>query len=835
MSDRLGEVIDGKYRLVELLGRGGMGEVYQAEHTVINRSVAVKLLRARHADNSLISERFLREAKAASAIGHRNIVEIYDVGRTGDGSIYIVMERLRGRSLADLLREEAPLTTERAVEIALEVLEGLRAAHDRGIIHRDLKPDNVFMIEGRGVKLLDFGISKMTGGAAASEELTETGVALGTPAYMAPEQIQSAKDADGRTDLWAVGVMLFLMLSGRPPFVGDNNAALLASILFEPPLRLADLIPEAPPEMATLIERALSKDPDDRFPSAPDMAEALRRCSLMPGAPAETLSESTKPDDGGIPFAPEESSKESKYRHAPAESRWLRVLWYGLTMPLAFSPVLLSFSDPSWTLIALGLPPELPSPLAWAIAATLCVGLVIAALRVERSWRFGGDSPWLQGPLFVVFPATGLALSLVHFLTLRGRTSSYALALHSYTELDAAGARELSGLIANGNEGFLKATALDHFTVSVLALIVLLGFLFVRPEGGPPSDRRWMWAILPVGLVLILIWQLLLFPLELGMMGIWTPILYGFWALIAVVAIRLRARSVDGGAIRGALVKGVVVMAAQTGVQIAMGYIESFDAFLDFPDDLAPGDLEWLYDVVINPLITTGFAAEWGLFALLLVMTALACRPRPEAGGLLGSGWGEAAVSLAIILATALPLAMILSAMDQASLQFTALKVAGMEPAALGESEPRSFYIDRRPQSLYAGRRGLLAAITEERRRMHTTGDELLRALDDRRSCGQLLEAALRPGPEAEPARCVTGIEARRYCEGLGKRLPTPDEWDGAVAPGRLERGPFGEWTMGEVHGTPTFEVRGGAEPLRLPPDEASPDVGFRCAWSFGD
>lgn len=279
--DRTGQVFGEKYKLVRLLGTGGMGAVYEASHLVINRRCAVKVLHPAVAHDPDIVRRFIVEAKAASAIGHRGIVDIYDVGTTGDGAPYLVMEFLGGSSLSFYLGDGRKLATSWSLDVAIQTLQALGVAHARGIIHRDLKPDNLNISQEYGlppvVKVLDFGISKMAQARAATDQTTRTGTVLGTPQYMAPEQAAGERDVDYRLDLYAVGAILYECLCGRPPFQGDNVNQLLVKILMEDFPKPTDLNPSLPLGLDAAILKAMARSPRDRFTTAEEMVKALAR------------------------------------------------------------------------------------------------------------------------------------------------------------------------------------------------------------------------------------------------------------------------------------------------------------------------------------------------------------------------------------------------------------------------------------------------------------------------------------------------------------------------------------------------------------------------------
>jgi len=265
------DVVGGRYRLDHLLGRGGMGEVWAGHDTILNRPVAVKMLRDDHGpDAPLLRQRLLAEARAAAAVRHPNLVSTFDAV-SDDGTFALVMERLPGPSLADRLAD-GPLSAGEARTLALDVLGGLDAVHDAGLVHRDVKPANVLRSADGRWMLVDFGIAK---NLATGADLTLTGTTVGTPAYLAPEQLEG-RQATPSTDLWAVGVMLYEALSGRLPFPGDTPFAVAYSVQAESPEPLSAVLPDADPAISDTVERALRKSADDRFESASAMAASLR-------------------------------------------------------------------------------------------------------------------------------------------------------------------------------------------------------------------------------------------------------------------------------------------------------------------------------------------------------------------------------------------------------------------------------------------------------------------------------------------------------------------------------------------------------------------------------
>jgi len=276
-----GDVLDGKYEIKSLLGEGGMGAVFLAENTLISRKVAIKVLHAQFASEDQVVARFHREARTASMIGHDNIIEIMDLGQTPEGSPYIVMELLDGCSLADIIEEDRGMDISRAADVIGQVLSALQAAHNKGIIHRDMKPDNVSLVTVAGrtdfVKVLDFGISKFHAqGSGDHMNLTQTGMVLGTPVYMAPEQAEGRSDLDHRADVFSTGAMFYQMLTGHLPFKASNLQELLRKLLLEEPTDPKQYRPELPDELCDILKMALARDPNERIQTADDFVELLR-------------------------------------------------------------------------------------------------------------------------------------------------------------------------------------------------------------------------------------------------------------------------------------------------------------------------------------------------------------------------------------------------------------------------------------------------------------------------------------------------------------------------------------------------------------------------------
>ncbi len=276
---RIGMVLQDRYRILRKLGDGGMGSVYEGEHLGIKRRVAIKVLHAQYAQNKEITARFQREAEAATSIGHPHIVEVTDMGSFPDGTAYMVLELLSGRDWAKDIKEQGPQPLGKVVHILSQVCDALGAAHAKGIVHRDMKPENIYLIERHGdpcfVKILDFGISKIIDQDQSDRSLTQTGTALGTPYYMAPEQCQGKKDVDPRADVYSLGVILFQALTGQYPFDDESYPMLVLKICTEPPPQLSAFRADLPPEMQEILHRTLAKSREHRFGSAAELKAAL--------------------------------------------------------------------------------------------------------------------------------------------------------------------------------------------------------------------------------------------------------------------------------------------------------------------------------------------------------------------------------------------------------------------------------------------------------------------------------------------------------------------------------------------------------------------------------
>ena len=279
----VGDVLAKKYRLERLVGEGGTGVVVAARHLQLERDVAIKFLRTGLASDE-VRLRFEREARAIGQIESEHVVLVLDVGALDDGHApYMVMEYLEGRDLAKILKDDGPLSIEDAVDCMLQVCEALEGAHQQGIIHRDLKPANLFLTRredgGPHIKVVDFGISKILDPKmidSGPKEMTKAFTVLGSPRYMAPEQLRNSKDVDGRADLWSLGAVLFQLLAGKPAFDADNNINVSLAVLTKEAPLLRSVAPHVPAELEAIVNKCLTKDRAGRFQTAAELADALR-------------------------------------------------------------------------------------------------------------------------------------------------------------------------------------------------------------------------------------------------------------------------------------------------------------------------------------------------------------------------------------------------------------------------------------------------------------------------------------------------------------------------------------------------------------------------------
>ncbi len=370
---REGDVVGGKYRIERLLGVGGMGVVVAARHEQLDQLVAIKFIRDDALDNDEAVERFLREARSAARLKSEHVARVLDVGRLDSGAPYMVMEFLEGHDLAHTLTHDGPLAADLAAALMVQVCEAVAEAHAAGIVHRDLKPENLFLTRTVGgspkMKVLDFGVSKsarLTDDPRA--KLTRTRAMLGSPLYMAPEQMRSSRDVDARGDVWALGVVLFELLTARSPFDAETMPDLCIKIISEPPLSLAELRPAVPPGLVEIVERCLQKDRNKRYENAAELAVAL------------------------APFVPPRSSVYS----LPAPGAVAGALPVSLfSPPLAPFPGSVSGAPPGIAFIPAAwgtegrresqqAPARRRPVVAWVVVGALAIGAAMVAVAVNR-------------------------------------------------------------------------------------------------------------------------------------------------------------------------------------------------------------------------------------------------------------------------------------------------------------------------------------------------------------------------------------------------------------------------------------------------------------------
>lgn len=304
-----GRLLADRYRLLEKIGEGGAAEVFRARDQRLDRMVAIKLLRPQYTHDESSRRRFVQEAKTAAALSHPNVVDIYDFGEAQDGAMFIAMQYIQGQNLKDLLQKRGRLTPAETISIARQACHALAAAHANGLIHRDVKPQNILMDKVGQVHLTDFGIVKALSGPA----LTQSGMTFGTAAYMSPEQATGAP-IKAAADLYSLGCVMYEMLTGMPPFTGDNPAVVAYKQVWEQPRPLHELVPEVPPSLESIVMRLLNKDPGRRYPSTDDLVTDLDALNVSSNQPTEAVSIT----GAALPITPAPSSAGSHARNPQA-------------------------------------------------------------------------------------------------------------------------------------------------------------------------------------------------------------------------------------------------------------------------------------------------------------------------------------------------------------------------------------------------------------------------------------------------------------------------------------------------------------------------------------
>jgi serine/threonine-protein kinase len=394
---QVGTVV-GRYRVVRMLASGGMGSVFEAVQVDLPRRVAIKVMHPELGADGVSAERFEREARAAASLGHPNIVQVQDFGRTGDGEPFLVMEYLEGRTLMEVLMAETRLSAERVVSIFSQLLAALDATHRVGIVHRDLKASNVFLVPiagGELVKVLDFGVAKIIE-SEAHKKLTSTGVIVGTPQYMPPEQMRG-EDVDERADIYCTGVMMFMSLAGRRPFEGDGAELTRQVILVGAP-PLGRIAPHVPGSIAAIVDKALARDRRGRFASAADMLDALRRTSIPPQPVAAPVPQQALPLASAMATVPERNSDDAVTRRSegpPARPYGRPEIALPATEPRPVPAIGAARRPPAWNEAAIP-PTSAPPPvlarmrgparsrsgLGWALGVAALVFVLAACILV---------------------------------------------------------------------------------------------------------------------------------------------------------------------------------------------------------------------------------------------------------------------------------------------------------------------------------------------------------------------------------------------------------------------------------------------------------------------
>ena len=511
-QSREGEVLASKYRLEKLLGKGAVGLIYRAQNTLIGRTVAIKLLRPEHASDEEVVGRFMREARAANLVRHPNVVDVLDVGQDESGVPFIVEEFLEGEDLARYVQSKGGmLQPAPALDLLIPVVEAVGYAHSRGVIHRDLKPENVFLshVEGKLVpKLLDFGLSRIKLGPGEIRA-TATGMTMGSPAYMSPEQIEGAKELDARADVWALGVILYEVLSGHLPFSGDSHVAVFVQIAWAEPPKLQDLIPSIPRDLARVVSRCLRRSAADRYPTAgellrdlqhvregSDIEPTLRHSIPVPAAPRGAVLGATLDRALVATQISESKVKPSQVRPAPSHG----------------SPIdhhLLEFTDSE-------------RPNAKAVSS----GLAIATLRPppmpqdpseSRARRSDGDIDvsMFWGAMAMIACAAAVAAALMLLLHRPGGWPVVTWA-HWFFDGSAPLLAGLAGLVSIGSGVWLGVFALRAAPKSLALLFSAVGLLLV---GVSVAGRLLgILSVLPVGPWAA--WTLPMVPCGLGLAAI---------------------------------------------------------------------------------------------------------------------------------------------------------------------------------------------------------------------------------------------------------------------------------------------------------------------------
>lgn len=825
----VGAVVDRRYQVLSVIGRGGMAAVYRALQLGTGRQVALKVLHCQTA--TLQPQRFAIEARATSALRSPHTITVYDFGEAPDGTLYLAMELLEGEPLDALLADHGVLPWRRAAELVAQVCSSLAEAHEQGIVHRDLKPSNVFVCRSRtggdSARVLDFGIAKLRGGAGVTN-LTGTGMVLGTPRYMAPEQAMG-EPVDGRTDLYALGVLLYELLTGRPPF----DASLPISLMMQhchdpvpPPERLhPELAHQLPPSLRSLLFELLAKEPEERPPSASLVRDHLLATLAQPSRVPEPTPE------------------------PPSLSRARRLLWFLLTLPLAWGVAALAeaWRAPAGVAALLGGGPAI----GHGLVASLGGGLWALSWWLSWSWARRRRPIWPEVTLAVGAAGAVAGLALGARWSLAPLLEGLSLPWRSGLEISPGRVDELAGRLGQLVAAEQAAASLALLAAAAVAALVLLGWLLLAPAASSPrgSWRAPLGAV--VALSLPLLAELWLAPAALAAIGPWR---WGVYTALALpsVALGLWPRSQRPGAEASPwpwLAVGLL-LAATTALAATRALAEGWQALPTLPLESITVVWRQRQETIAQGVgVLAALACVAAGAALLLsagVRRALAW-PAPGAG---------LAVGVALLLLVLGGRSVLADAEAAGALLGTLYAMPGlaeMHPVAPAQgAADRPLYLDRRPCDLRVGREALLARLSPGARGPYRS-ERLLAALTGSRRCpGLLRRLAEDPPPSApddyEPTRCLTPAEAEQYCHARGKRLPTPAEWTaalGALTPLRTRQlansvglvvGRRPEWarTAGAARGEGYVSIgapaSGASDAIPTSATELQPGVTFRCA-----